>query len=137
MGSSISRWMIGTTLLSLSYGATLVPRAAADQVSIGNGNDWTFVNGAWGERDEAIVPPKAEADYYYAFRKNEIYSDLRAEFRFRFTTNHADAGFIVRAQDPSHFYLIHFPNGGQQYRAQHFWAALSVVDGSGYMRFVK
>src|SRR5207247_1624753 len=86
---------------------------------------------------EAIVPPKAEADYYYAFRKNKIYSDLRAEFKFRFTTNHADAGFVVRAQDPSHFYLIHFPNGGQQYRAQHFWAALSVVDGSGYMRFVK
>src|SRR5205814_3897653 len=49
-------------------------------------------------------------------------------------TNHADLGFVVRAQDPTRYYLVHFPQSGQSYRAQHFWAALSIADGSGYLR---
>jgi hypothetical protein len=111
--------------------------SAPERLQMGDGSGWFFVNGAWSEEGDTIKPPAARADYYYAFHRGKVYSDLTAEFDFRITTNHADAGFILCAQDPSHFYLVHFPNGGQQYRAQHFWAALSLVDGSGYMRFLK
>ncbi len=52
-------------------------------------------------------------------------------------TGHADVGLIVRAQDPTHFYVIHFPQCGQAFRAQHFWAAVSKADGSGYLRILK
>ncbi len=73
---------------------------------------------------------------HYAFFQDEVYSDLHARFQFRLTP-HSDAGIILRAADPSHFYLLHFPNCGQASRAQHFWAALSRMDDSGYLRIVK
>jgi hypothetical protein len=46
----------------------------------------------------------------------------------------SERGLIVRAQDPTKFALIHFPQTGQQFRAQHFWVASSIADGSGYLR---
>ena len=45
-------------------------------------------------------------------------------------------GFIVGAQDASHFHLIHFPCCGQQYRAKHFWASISRVDESGWIELM-
>ncbi len=119
------------------FAVSLLLLGGPPPVTVDNPAGWLFVNGVWTQEADVIKPPAARADYFYAFRRGAAYRDLTAEFDFRITTNHADAGFILRAQDPAHFYLVHFPNGGQQYRAQHFWAALSVSDGSGHLRFLK
>ena len=66
-----------------------------------------------------------------------MYSDVEAEFDFRWDANHTGAGFVVRAQDPSHYYLAHFPCCGQHARAKHFWAAISKADGSGWLEILK
>ena len=44
---------------------------------------------------------------------------------------------MVRAQDPSHYYLVHFPCCGQHYRAKHFWVTISKADGSGWLEILK
>ncbi len=72
-----------------------------------------------------------------AFQKTRAWSDVEATFTIRLNSFRADQGLIVRAQDATRYCLIHFPQSGQQYRAQHFWAALSVADGSGYLRVRK
>ena len=33
--------------------------------------------------------------------------------------------------------MAHFPCTGQQYRAEHFWAAISKVDESGWVQFLQ
>jgi len=112
---------------------------------IGDGHDWHFVNGAWedGEAHAVTVPDALRRSdgpnlqgHHYAFQTTQAYRDVRVRFAFRLTA-HSDAGIILRAADESHFYLVHFPNCGQGSRAQHFWAALSMMDGSGYLRCVK
>ncbi len=111
----------------------------------GDGSGWSFINGAWcdGPENALSVPDETLRQdgvgiqgSHYAFFQDEVYSDLHARFQFRLTP-HSDAGIILRAADPSHFYLLHFPNCGQASRAQHFWAALSRMDDSGYLRIVK
>ena len=44
---------------------------------------------------------------------------------------------MFRASDPTHFYAVYFPWGGQQLRAKHFWAMLLKADGDGYLRSLK
>jgi len=112
------------------------------QLRIDDGCDWHFVNGAWEDgADGAItVPdPLRRSDgpnlqgHHYTFRTAQAYRDVRVRFAFRLT-GHSDAGIILRAKNASHFSLVHFPNCGQGSRAQHFWAALSQMDDSGYLR---
>lgn len=109
------------------------------KLNLDGGGDWQLAGGKWEEDQEGIRVGRGEdgeglQGYGLAFYKPKAYADLEAEFRVQMPTNHADLGLIVRAQDPTHYYLIHFPQCGQGYRAQHFWAALSVADGSGYLR---
>src|SRR5690242_7165003 len=128
-------------MTSIRAAAALIAAGAAfagEPRKLAMGPDWEFVNGEWSNAaDGTIKPPARQEDYYYAFYKGATFSDLEATFKVRLDTNHCDADLIVRAQSPSECYLIHFPNGGQQYRAQHFWAAVSKMDSSGYLRFVK
>ena len=99
---------------------------------------WSFVGGPWQENDEGIVtPPEAREDEYLAFDVGKAYADVEAEFEFRADIPHSGAGLVVRAQDPSHYYLVHFPCCGQHYRAKHFWAAISKADGSGWLQILK
>ena len=109
------------------------------------GNDWHFVNGKWqdGQGESLIVPKEllrsdgySLQGHHYAFAKNICLRDVRIRFEFRLMP-HTDIGLILRATDESHFYLLHFPNCGQASRSQHFWAALSKMDGSGYLRRIK
>jgi len=111
----------------------------------GDGTQWTFTNGAWrdGPENALTVPDELLRQdgpgiqgHHYAFLQGRAYGDLHARFQFRLSA-HSDAGLILHAADPSHFYLLHFPNCGQASRAQHFWAALSRMDESGYLRIVK
>jgi hypothetical protein len=72
------------------------------KLTVGAVQDWDFVNGAWSDAGEgAIKPPSRQADYYCAFYKGASFSDVEATFKVRLDTNHCDAGFIVRAQNPS------------------------------------
>ncbi|MBI2193968.1 MAG: exo-alpha-sialidase [Planctomycetes bacterium] len=114
-------------------------------LGIGDGSLWAFINGAWrdGPEDSLVVPKEilrqhgpAIQGHHYAFWRPKAYANVQARFQFRLTP-HSDAGLILRATDPSHFYLVHFPNCGQASRAQHFWAALSRMDHRGYLRIVK
>ena len=122
--------------------AMMSSQALADQLRIGDGADWQFVTSKWADADDGAITGSRDGDgqglqgYCLAFDKTSAYSDLEAEFTVSMPTGHADIGFIVRAQDPTHYYLIHFPQSGQSYRAQHFWAALSKAAGSGYLRFI-
>jgi hypothetical protein len=50
---------------------------------------------------------------------------------------YGDAGIIVQARDSENYHWVHIPWGGQQTRAKHFWAAISRVDASGYVRNLK
>jgi len=111
---------------------------------IGDGSAWTFVNGAWhdGPEDTLVVPGDLVREegsgmqgHHYAFLHEAEYGDLHVRFRFRLTP-HSDAGIILHAANPSDFFVLHFPDCGQADRAQHFWVALSRMDGSGWMRIV-
>lgn len=115
------------------------------KLHIGDGNRWTFFNGVWKDGpDGALAVPEeiirqdgpGMQGHHYAFFKDAAFRDLRASFQFRLTS-HSDVGLIFRAADPSHFYLLHFPCCGQANRAQHFWAALSKMDSSGYFKIIK
>src|SRR3990172_3645099 len=112
---------------------------------IGDGSDWHFANGSWkdGENDLleiAEVVQRGEGDdcllHHYAFHRHLCYDDVRVRFEFLLPP-HSEAGIVLRASDESHFYLLHFPNCGQACRAQHFWAALSKMDDSGYLKHIK
>jgi len=114
-------------------------------LEIGDGSAWTFVNGAWhdGPGKALVVPEdiirqdgRGIQGHHYAFLRDRVYDDLRISFRFRLFP-HSDVGIILRARDPSRFYLLHFPDCGQASRAQHFWAAFSRMDDSGYLRIIK
>ena len=138
MQQRVNFWILAVYLLvaaedGLAVAADLKP------LSIGDGSRWSFVNSQWKDTEHGIAGARAgDGDglqgYCLAFLKDRAYTDLEATFSVQMNTNHADQGFIVRAQDPTRFALIHFPQTGQQYRAQHFWVALSVADGSGYLR---
>ena len=112
---------------------------------IGDGSGWTFVNADWcdGSQNALMVPDEKIRQngsgiqgHHYAFLREKVYGDIHASFEFRLYS-HSDVGIIIRAADPSHFHLLHFPNCGQASRAQHFWSALSRMDDSGYLRIVK
>ena len=97
---------------------------------------WYFINGPWARGSDGIFQPtvKPEDDdglgiqgYRFAFCKASGFRDLQASFRVQLR-GHTDAGLILRATDPQHFYLLHFPDCGQASRAQNFWVALSKMD---------
>ncbi len=104
--------------------------------------EWTFINGEWVdgpahslEVPEGLLRQDGEGiqGHHYAFFRPRAYGDMHLRFEFMLNL-HSDVGIILRARDPSHFHLLHFPNCGQASRAQHFWAALSRMDDSGYLR---
>ena len=100
--------------------------------------DWSLVGPAWEENEEGVVTPPGEPNVdLLAFYVGGMYSDVEAEFDFRWNINHCGAGFVVRAQDPSHYYLVHFPCCAQCDRAEHFWAVISKVDDSGWVEVLE
>ena len=114
-------------------------------VRIADGSDWQFANGDWADGDDGLIqvagdlngqPDAAMQGMHYAFNTSTCCLDCTFDFEIRLQ-GHTDTGVIFRARDASHFYVLHFPNCGQQSRAQHFWVALSKMDDSGYLRRVK
>ena len=113
-------------------------------IRIGDPPDWQFVNATWqdGPDDSLQVPESlvrhdgpGMQGHHYAFLRTVVLDDFRARFQFRLTP-HSDVGIILRAKDPTHFHLLHFPNCGQASRAQNFWTAFSRMGSDGYLRLV-
>ncbi len=95
---------------------------------------WSFVGGAWQQQEQGIVTHGTEpADDHLAFYIGRMYSDAEVELEFCHNQAFGGAGLILRAQDASHYYLVHFPCIGQQQRAKHFWAAISKVNGTAWV----
>lgn len=114
-------------------------------LAINGGGDWHFTNNPWTDGADGLLevagdpngqPDAAMQGIHYAFDTKVCCQDCTFEFEFRLQC-HSEAGVVFRARDASHFYLLHFPNIGQQARAQHFWVALSKMDDNGYLRRVK
>ncbi len=114
-------------------------------LKIGDGRDWQFAGGDWADGEGGLLSLREELfraesegmqGMHFAFHRKLCYQDCRMRFEI-YLEMITDAGIIFRARDESHFYLLHFTNCGQQYRAQHFWATLSRMDDSGYLRPVK
>ena len=96
---------------------------------------WSFVEGSWQVDDQGvIVPPHNLGDENLAIYNEHAFGDFEAEYEFRWDSVWTDAGFIFRGKDARHYYLVQFPVVGQQYRAEHFWAAISKVNGTGYLQ---
>ena len=99
---------------------------------------WSFLNGDWSQDDDGLItPPAVSTRSLLAFAVDHSYADLEVEFDFRWDSPIGGAGLIVRARDPSHYYLIHFPACGQVTRASHFWAAVSKVGDSGWVEILQ
>ena len=98
----------------------------------GDANDQLTAHSSWHTGADAYEGQQGtNDDLYLAFRKDQVYRDFEATFKFRWNGGHCGAGFVFRAQDTRHYYLAHFPNVAQCTRAEHFWAMISKVDGDG------
>ena len=94
---------------------------------------WQFVGGRWWQDDEAVISPPANlADHNLAFYTPQAYRDFEAWFEFRWDVHWTAAGFIFRAQDACHYYMVEFPVTGQQSVGETFWATISKVDERGW-----
>jgi hypothetical protein len=147
--------MVGTTSASAQTGAnswrelTLTPDRQ---------DEWVYVGPAWahaayeGDPQELIRPHIKElhfeenaydgqrcrnADVHLAFNTAKAYSDLEAEFEFRFESATAGAGLIFGARNATEYHMAHLPTHGQTYRAKNFWAAISRMDRTGYLKVQK
>jgi len=111
------------------------------ELRIGGGSGWKFINGAWSEGEGGrINPPETRDSHSLAFYQPQAFDDLTAEFDLMMSfreTGAGDAGIMLRARDANHYYWVRFPWCGQQLRAKHFWAAISKVDETGYIRNLK
>ena len=99
---------------------------------------WHFSGDAWSEDSDGVLrPPDVRNLHSRAFHTSEQFDDVTIEFEYNGNyreTGTGNAGLILRASDPNHFYYVHFPWGGQQLRAKHFWVGIAKVDGDAYQR---
>jgi hypothetical protein len=99
--------------------------------TIGDGDQWNFLNEAWEDGPEgALVPPDGGGKEYVAVLKGREYSDFEARFRVKFRYPHGGARFLFRLQDAQHYYALDIPWCGQQMRNRHFWAGIVKVNGN-------
>jgi hypothetical protein len=85
-----------------------------------------------------IRPPAL--DYWthtMAIRPDLCFGDVTMECEFKQPGHSGNVGFIFGAQDSGHYYWAQIPRWGQLWRARAFWAAISIADGSGYIRSLK
>lgn len=108
------------------------------RISLAVPEEWHFSGEPWTQdADGNIRPPDKRNLHSRAFSLTNSFDDFEVEFEFNASyreTGTGTAGLILRGQDVNQFYLVHFPWGGQQLRAKHFWAVVSKVEGDGYLR---
>jgi hypothetical protein len=126
--------------------------SAADEafaLTIGDGTDWHFMTGRdvqvdWRDTSHVGVGinPTTEALYErkHAFYTAKAFDDFTIEYtvNLRYNAQGAGrAGAILRAADPTHYYLVYIPHSGQIYRSKNFYVAVAKVEGDGYIRNIK
>ncbi len=100
--------------------------------------EWSFSGDPWTQDQDGVMrPPDARNLHSRAFWTASQFADATIEFEYNASyreTGTGNAGLILRASGPNHFYYVHFPWGGQQLRAKHFWAGVAKVEGDAYQR---
>lgn len=106
-------------------------------LKIGDGSEWTFLNGEWADGpDGEVVPPDGPFNEYMAVRHVQSYHDFAARFRFKFRCVGGGARLLFRVQDSRRFYALDVPICGQQARSRHFWAGMVIAEGNGLQRYL-
>ena len=96
---------------------------------------WHFVKGAWSQGDDGIISaPTNLGDPNLAICTERVYGDFEAEFDFVWDTVWTNAGFVFRAQDARHYYMVNFPMVDEDYCAADFCAMVSIVKSTGWAR---
>ncbi len=150
-----SKTLLAAALFVLAAATVASAKDVTVNLTIGDGSQWSFPAGKWTQNETdkpptnekmhtaaysqkgVIVPPDERNLHSRAFFKGQAFGDMVVEFDYNANYREngtGDAGLIFRASDTNHFYYLHFPWGGQQLRAKHYWAALAKVDGDGYIR---
>ena len=106
-------------------------------MKIGNGQNWSFLNGSWADGPEAgLIPPEGGGKAHIAVTHDREYSDTSARFRFMFRAIHGGARLLFRVQDSMRYYALDIPWCGQQNRNRHFWAGIILADGTPLQRYL-
>ncbi|MDP6440066.1 MAG: sialidase family protein, partial [Candidatus Brocadiia bacterium] len=96
---------------------------------------WDFLP----DLDEIRPPALGYYDWAHtmAVRTEMCLGDVTMECEFKQPEHSGNVGFIFGAQDSGHYYWAQIPKWGMLWRARAFYAAISVADGSGYIRNLK
>ena len=107
------------------------------RMQIGDGQDWSFLNGQWVDGPEGeLIPPDGTGKEYVAVEHSHEYSDILARFRFKFRYPAGGARFLFRLKDSMRYYALDIPWCGQQNRNKHFWAGIVMADGTPLQRYL-
>ena len=127
-------------ILALSLLAN-INESHSETLDFGDGSQWRCRGAQWQETaDGQIQPPQTRNIHSRAFWIEKAFSNVTVKFEYnpRYLDSGAgNAGLILRAADGGHFYLIHFPWGGQTLRSKNFWMGIAKISGDGYIRNVK
>lgn len=109
-----------------------------ENLTIGDGKDWTFMHGDWIDGpDGELIPPDGFDLEYLAVRSDQSYADFTARYRFKFRYFCGGAArLLFRLQDSRRFYALDIPLAGQQARVRYFWAGIVVGDGTPLQRYL-
>ena len=145
------RALLGIACLVPVPGASDRAHAEGDEyaLTIADGHDWHFMTGGdvqvdWRDTSNVGVHINPTIDALHerkrAFYTRHAFDDFTIDYRVNLRYNAQGAGragAILRAQDPTHYYLVYFPHSGQIYRSKSFFVAIARVDGDEYIRNLK
>ena len=130
-------WTVLTTLLAMCQAGAQQNLGSTEMLKIGDGKEWTFLNGAWKDGAEGeLIPPDGADVQYLAVANDQEYSDFTATFRFKVRNGFSGTRLLFRLQDSMRYYAFEIPYGGQQRRVRHFWAGLVVANGTPLQRYL-
>ncbi|MEW6751018.1 MAG: sialidase family protein [Candidatus Latescibacterota bacterium] len=119
--SQARTWLLRAAVLS-------PPQAARARVRISD--EWRFLP----DSEEIRPPDRPYWTHHLALRTDLCLADETIECEYQQPWDSGNCGIVFGAQDSAHYYWAQVPNWGQLWRGRAFYAALSVADGSGYLR---
>ncbi len=101
--------------------------------SLPQSNRWEFLP----DLNEMRPPALDYWTHTMALRPDLCFGDVTMECEFKQPEHSGNVGFIFGALDSGHYYWAQIPKWGMLWRARAFYAAISIADGSGYIRNLK